>query len=66
MPRSITFMVFRYRKWIFFNLKKDMFASRNFHGKGHFHLRSAALVYITPLFSTYLYVIINFLLRGKT
>ena len=65
MPRSITFMVFRYRKWIFFNLKKDMFASRNFHRKGHFHLRSAALVYRNPT-CLYVYVIIYFLFRGKT
>ena len=66
MPRSITFMDFRYRKWKFLNLKKNIFGPRNVHGKGHFHLRSAACVYVTRLFSTYLYVIIHFLLRGQT
>ena len=66
MPRSITFMDFRYRKWNFFNFNKIIFGPRNVHGKGHFHLRIAAFVYVTPLYSTYLYVIIHFLLRGQT
>ena len=56
MPRSITFMDFRYRKWKFLNFLKIIFGPRNVHGKGHFHLRSAAFVYVTPLFSTYLIV----------
>ena len=66
MPRSTTFMDFRYRKWKFVIFLKIIFGPRNVHGKGHFHLRSAAFVYITPLFPTYLYVIIHFLLCGKT
>ena len=66
MPRSVTFMDFRYRKWKFFNFLKIIFWPRNIHGKGHFHLRSAAFVYVTPLFATDLYVVMHFLLRGKT
>ena len=66
MPDSITFMDFRYRKWNFFYFLQIIFGPRNVLGNGHFHLRSAAFVYVTPLFSTYLYVIIHFLLRGQT
>ena len=50
----------------FFKLFKNHFTPRNANGKGHFHLRNAAFVYVTPLFSTYWYVIIHFLLRGET
>ena len=39
-----------------FKLKKKMFGPRNVHAKGHFHLRNAAFVYVTPLLSTYLYI----------
>ena len=46
MTRSITFMNFRCRKWKILNLKKNIFGPRNVHGKGHFHLRSAAFVYV--------------------
>ena len=48
------------------NFLKIIFGPRNVHGKGHFHLRSAAFVYVAPLFSTYLYVIIHVLLCGQT
>ena len=66
MQRSITFMVFRYRTWTFLNFLKINFTPRNANEKGHFHLRNAAFVYVTPLFSTYWYVIIHFLLRDET
>ena len=49
-------------------LRLNTLLLRNVHGKCHFHLRSAAFVYVTSLFSTYLYVhvIIHFLLRSQT